>query len=175
MENTTATQFTNDIDPAPARPQFLKVLCILTWIACGLTFVSTVMGMFGPSAEKQQQQIEQMREMNPEMADQMEVAINADSGSQKMISSLLSIIAVVLSAYGAMMMWQLKKTGFYVYLLGELIPYITLFMVGAQAMSAVGAMAGMAASAMMGIVIAIMLVLDLIFIIMYAVNLKHMK
>lgn len=176
MENTNSNQFTNDIAPAPARPTFLKVLCILTWICCGLMFIQSILGMVGNSTEKQQEKIEQMREINPEMADKMESVIAADDGSMRMINALITLVATALSAYGAVMMWQLKKTGFYLYIAGELLPYVGILMGGAQAMAAIGSMAGSGmGAAIAGTAIGIMLLLDIAFIIMYAVNLKYMK
>jgi uncharacterized BrkB/YihY/UPF0761 family membrane protein len=173
MENTTDNQFA--APAAPVRPQFLKVLCILTWICCGFMFISAILGIVGQSPEKQQEKIDQMREINPETADQMEVVLNAESQSEKMISAVINLIGVLLSAYGAIMMWQLKKTGFYIYIIGELVPYAGFAMGGAQAMAAVGAMAGGMGAAIAGIAVGIMLIFDIAFIIMYGVNLKYMK
>lgn len=174
METTTSSQFINDI--APERPQFLKVLCILTWVACGLMFLSSLSGLFmQPSLEEQQNQIEKMRELSPEAADKMEAALSSQSGSERTMNAVLNLVSVLLSAYGAVMMWKLKKAGFYVYILGEVLPYLGFALGGAAAMSAVAGMAGGMGSAILGGAIAFMVILDVVFIVLYALNLKYMK
>lgn len=174
MENTS-TGFTNDIAPQPARPQFLATLCILTWVCVALLLVFSLIGLvMKPSPEKQAEQIEQIRAFNPEAADQMEAAMAEQGSTTQILSQVLNIIALGLSGYGAWMMWNLKKTGFYVYIAGEIIPYAGFMMGGQAAMAAVSSMGG-AASAAMGIAITLMVIFDLAFIIMYAVNLKHMN
>lgn len=177
MEDTINTQFTNDIAPLPARPQFLKVLCILTWICCGLVFISALFGLVGQSTAKQQESIEQIREMDPETADRMEEVINEAQvdGTSKTINTTISFLAVILSAIGAVMMWQLKKTGFYIYVVAELLPYLGFAIGGANAMSAMSSMAGGMGAAIAGVVVGMMVIFDLAFIIMYAVNLKYMN
>ena len=102
---TTNTQTFSAMDPqppvAPQRPQFLTVLCILTWIACGLLLVSTLWGvMFQDSPEEQYENIERMREVNPEMADKMEQAIEVQQESNQTLGILINLVAIGLSAFG---------------------------------------------------------------------------
>ena len=172
METTTNTFTTSDGPVTPARPQFLSVLCILTWIMCGLTLVSTLWGVFfQPTPEEQYENIEKMREANPEMADKMEAAYEAQSNSNQTVGIVLNMIALALSAYGAYMMWQLKRTGFYLYIAGEIIPYLG-FLTGGGSESMLAMMGG---PAMMAVAIGAMLLFDLVFIILYGLNLKHMR
>jgi hypothetical protein len=173
MENTN--QFTNDIAPTPKRPQFLSALCILTWICCGFLLLSALAGLFmQPSPEKQAEQLEQMRQFSPEAAEQMEAAFAEQGGAMQIVSQVLNLIAIGLSAYGAWLMWNLRKKGFYFYIAGEIIPYSGFFLAGKSAMAALSAMGGMG-NAIMGVAIVVMLVFDAAFIIMYGVNLKHMN
>ena len=161
----------------PARPQFLTVLCILTWIACGLIFISTLWKVLMPETpEKQLEQIEKVRQVNPAAADQMEalLAKQQEAGPARTIMmNVLTLVALGLSAFGAYMMWQLKRTGFYVYLAGELLPYLGFLAGGTEELNAAGSMSGMGSS-FAGLVIGVMLLFDAAFIVMYAVNLKHM-
>ena len=167
--------FSNEITQPPTRPQLLTVTCILTWICCALLFASSLIGLVAqPSMEKQQQQIEQLRSFNPEAADKMEEALAEQGGSSQIISQVLNIVCLGLSAFGAWWMWNLKKAGFYFYLAGEIIPYAGLFISGKAALAAVSAL-GSAGNAILGVAIVLMAICDLAFIIMYAVNLKHMK
>lgn len=168
--------FTNSIESSNEKPQFLKVLCILTWTCCGLLFLSTLWGvLFPPSAEKQQEQIEQIRALNPEAADKMEEALLNQNETDKLITNIINIVAIALSFFGALQMWQLKKLGFYFYLTGEILPYIGLAFGGASAMTSAGAMGGSMGKAIVTITIALMIIFDVAFIIMYALNLKHMN
>ena len=156
---------------APVRPQMLSVLCILTWICCGLLLVFTVWGVVAkPSPEEQYEQVEKMREINPEMAEQMEAAFELQDQGNQTVGLALNLVALALAAGGAYMMWQLKRTGFYVYLAGEILPYFGFLTGGSEMM-----LASMGGQAMAAIVIGLMVLFDLIFIILYAVNLKHMR
>lgn len=173
---TPIDSFNAEQAAAPQRPQFLSVLCILTWITCGFVFISTVGNiLFQKSPEEQMEQIEQMRSISPEAADQMEAALDAQNNDGfKAVNTAITLIACGLSAFGAVMMWQLRKKGFFLYIAGELIPYLSFAFGGAKAMSALGAMGGMSGSAVLGITIAVMALFDGIFIAMYAANTKHM-
>lgn len=177
MENITPTpQFSPDLNIPSEKPQFLKVLCILTWCCCGLLFLSSVWGLvFKPSEEKQLEQIEKMRELSPEMGDKMEDVLANQNGTKKLINDILAIVAIALSFYGSLLIWQLKKRGFYFYLAGEILPYFGFLLGGAEAMGAVGAMPGGIGKAIVGVTLTLMVVFDLAFIIMYAVNLKYMN
>ncbi len=171
METTQNYTINNDMPAAPARPQFLTVLCILTWISCGLLLISSVWGVvMKPSAEEQYESIERMREVSPEMADQMEAAFEAQNNSNQTVGLAINLVAIALSAFGAYMMWQLKKQGFYVYLAGEILPYFGFLTGGSEAL-----LSSMGGPGMMTFVIGALLVFDLAFIIMYAANLKHMR
>lgn len=173
MEENLNGGFINDINE-PKRTQLLTVTCILTWICCGFMIVTSLIGLVTNSAEKQAEQIEQIRTMNPEMADNMEAALAGQNGSMQIINQLVSIICLGLSAFGAWWMWNLKKKGFFIYLAGEIIPYLSLLFAGKAAMAALGSLGSMG-PAILGIAVVLMLVCDAAFIIMYAVNLKHMK
>ena len=178
MDTTTTTNdFTSDpFLPEPARPQFLSVLCILTWILSGIMFLSTVYNLLNkPTPEEQQEQIEKVRESAPQAAESMELAYQNMDKPETMVSNLISLVSLVLSSLGAMMMWQLKRKGFFIYLIGELLPYVGLLMVGTAAFEAMATMLKMSAATMLGIAVGVLLLLDGVFIAMYAANLKHMK
>jgi hypothetical protein len=171
MENNI--EFTNDVKPI-GRPQLLSVTCVLTWACCALLLISSLSGLITQSPEKQEQQIEQMRRISPEAADKLEAAMADEGGPKKILTTLLNILAIALCAFGAVQMWNLKQTGFYFYLIGEVLPYIGLLISGTGAMSAVAAMAGGMGGAIIGIAITLMVIFDVVFIVLYAINLKHM-
>jgi hypothetical protein len=175
MENIDNGQFTNDIAPAPKRSNLLTTTCILTWICCTLLLVMTVWGLISNTPENQAERIEQMRQWNPEAADKMEAAMSEQGSVGQIVNNAIGLIAIGLCSLGAYMMWQLKKKGFYLYLAGEILPYIGMIVAGKQAMAAMSVGApGVSGSTMAAVMIVLMLLFDAIFIIMYAVNLKHM-
>jgi len=175
METTINSELLSEIAPLPEKPQFLKVLCILTWICCGLIFISTVFGMLSQSPERAEEQLERLRETSPEMADQMESIIEAEDSGAKTMNNVLTLVALAFSTFGALLMWQLKKIGFYLYIVGELLPYVAMLAAGAKAMSALLALGGGLGGTIATVVLSFMVILDLAFIIMYGVNLKYMN
>ena len=176
MESAIDNQFNNpDVMPKQERPQFLSVLCILTWIACGFIFISTVWGvLFQPGPEEQYEQIEKMREISPEAADKMEIAFAQQSGGSQIMGTILNLVAIALSAFGAYRMWNLFRNGFYIYIAGEVVPYLGFLFTGTEALSAMGSMSGVG-EAMVGIAVGVMVLLDIVFIVMYGANLKYMR
>jgi uncharacterized Tic20 family protein len=173
---TNETTPAYDIMPEPARPQFLTVLCILTWVCCGIMFLSTLYTIFNkPSPEDMAAQVEKMREINEQAAEQMEAAFENQDNTSMMMSNVLGLVAMIVTTLGTIMMWQLKKKGFYVYIAGELIPYLGFLFTGTAAFEAMATMMHMSASAMMGMAIGVMALFDGIFIAMYGANVKHMK
>ena len=93
-----------------------------------------------------------------------QLSIDGGLGGSTIIANLLCIV-------GAIMMMKLKKVGFYLYVVGQLTPIIYVFAVlgGLEAMSVPGLGSAVAA------VTAIVLIVPIAFIVMYALNLKHMK
>ncbi len=175
METVIANQFTNDIAPLPERPQFLKVLCILTWVCSCLMFLQTIVGLaMQPNEEQVMEKIENMQKINPAAADAMLKAHMESSDGQRIFNAVLNLVALALSSFGALWMWRLKKAGFYIYIAGEVLPYFSL-LGGGAALAAMASAFGSMGSTIMGAVVGIMIVFDIAFIIMYAVNLKHMN
>lgn len=172
----TTTDSTTDFMQESKRPDFLSVICILTWVLCGILFIFSVLGILSnPSPEEQYEQIEEIRKHSAVAADRMEEALAEQTTGGKLLNTALSLVALGLSALGAYLMWQLKKRGFFVYLAGELLPYLGFAFGGAKAIGAMGASFKMSENATLGVVIGIMLFFDAVFIVMYALNLKHMK
>lgn len=85
------------------------------------------------------------------------------------IAGIVSLVAALLCLYGVIQMWNLKKMGFYLYLVGEIVPVIvSVVTIGfASLFSFAGGIFALIAGGLG-------LILALAFIIMYALNLKHM-
>lgn len=139
------------------RPAFLKVLCILTWVGSGMGLISGLMSILGPAASYQ----------NVDFGD---ASLNGVMEKMKMIQ-YAGLACTVLCILGSVMMWQLKKAGFFIYLIGELAPIVLSFIILGSLTSTGGAITGGIAAAA-GVIGAIF---PVAFVIMYAANLKHLK
>jgi hypothetical protein len=156
------------------RPQFLKVLCILSFIGCGIMII---MGLFGlknlfMSVEElaADQNMMRLQAMSQESYD---IAVSALQ--YKNINAIFGLLTPALSLVGVIMMWQLKKAGFILYVFAELLPYVLITLTtGIKSITAMGAMMeGM--QSIMYVFMILVVVFDIAFIIMYAMNLKYMK
>jgi hypothetical protein len=116
------------------RPVFLTVLCILTFIGSGLALLFALLGLIAAGA------IDSMMSSFP-------MPTGASAGPLK---SIILLILYGASLYGAILMWQLKRIGFYLYTVAQVIILILGFGV-------------------------LSLIFTAAFIIMYGVNLKYME
>jgi hypothetical protein len=73
---------------------------------------------------------------------------------------LITLVALALCVFGAIQMRQLKKQGYFLYLIGELLPLVAVFL-----FMGIGALKGFGA---------ITLVIPLVFIILYTMQRKHL-
>lgn len=158
-------------------PKNLKTLCILSLIWGGLMILMTLWGIkksYLPSEQdlmQQQQQLQMIQSMNPDGYQAYADAIESQ-GTQNIISLILQIVSVA----GVLLMLKLKKTGFYLYVFGELAPYIVM-----ATMSGMGALTGVAGAlgdtmqAVIWVIVAIVVIIDILFIVLYARHLKFMK
>lgn len=158
-------------------PKNLKTLCILSLIWGGLMILMTFWGIkkaYLPSEQdllQQEQQLQMIQTMNPDGYQAYVDALDSQ-GTQNIISLVLQIVSVT----GVILMLKLKKTGFFLYIFGELAPYLVM-----ATMSGVGALAGVAGAlgetmqAVIWIIFALAIIIDIVFIILYARHLKYMK
>ncbi|MFN3916352.1 MAG: hypothetical protein ACK4K0_01310 [Flavobacteriales bacterium] len=164
------------------RPTFLTVLCILTFIGSGFGIINGVSTMFmGTVTSEITNGIDFKEEFNRELDRQLEQGENSELEDKfarelggKMVGSvgnvfanmkwlgLTTLIVSILCIVGAILMWNLKKNGFFLYtgaqVIGIVMPFILL--------------GGNIFAAMMSFILSIFAIA---FIIMYAVNLKYMK
>lgn len=153
------------------RPVFLTVLCILTFVSCGLAFLSSIFGiLMGGQQQESMRRIQQLQQNQ----DMPELLDNFSSATVKLqewtaISNYLTLGNVLICFAGAMLMWKLKKAGFFIYIFGQIIPFVALYGMYSviQDVPFVGPFMLIAgfASALFAIG----------FIVMYGVNVKHMR
>ena len=114
------------------RPTFLTVLCILTFIGSGLSLLFGLIGLVAAGA------LESVSAYLP---------VGVDSG---LFKSIILIILMAGSLYGAIQMWKLKKLGFYIYAAANVVLLILGFSIWS-------------------------LIFTALFIVLYGLNLKHLE
>lgn len=144
---------------AKKRPVFLTVLCILSFVAAGITIIGGIMGYLamaavGGMADAVGANMEAMEGM--EAMPGMEDAMNVMAHAKTLL--IVAIAVTLLALAGVIMMWKLKKNGFYIYTAAQVIGIVTPIII-----------AGMASFSVVGVII------SLAFIVMYGLNLKHMS
>jgi len=122
------------------RPRLLTVLCILSFISLGMSFVSVVASLFfGPSSatEIEQQRIDLLELSETMRSTGLSDAVEAFEQIQRMnealnyhfyAASAVSIALVILGFYGVLNMWKGNKIGFHVYIIYNLAAIGNLYL-----------------------------------------------
>lgn len=152
-----------NIEPPVSKkiPDMLNVLTILSFIGCALGLFFSVYGYF--TACKSADQMGKMDNADNPMAGMMS-SIAESSIKQcelKLPILIIGLLGLIVCFIGVLQMRKLKKPGFFLYLIGELAPPIAnIVLVG------VG---------VMGWILAGLMIFPIVFVILYATQLKHMK
>lgn len=156
-------------EPGRVRNTFLTVLCILTFIGSGWGLYKAVTGYFTADTtaavvtETRSKVEEQMdgKEQPAFVKGIMSSTFSSLSADNIRTNSLISLLSCALTLAGAIMMWNLRKPGFYLYIAGTVISIVAPIMMFGGGL--VGLMSG-GFTAVVGIA----------FIVMYGVNTKYM-
>jgi len=161
MEQTTQT---HEGGAAPQRPVFLTVLCILSFIAAGLAIFGyigafAVIGMASAAASAVGDGLSAAASegMGSEASAAFSSAMAAATPSVGLVWAyiIVGFATTLASLFGVIKMWKLQKQGFFIY-------------TGAAVVSLV-----------MGIIYSgfgvVSLLFAVLFIVLYGLNLKHMK
>lgn len=146
------------------RPVFLQVLCILTFIGAGLGILGAVINIFTIG-----QMEETMTSMNDIMGDFDDSFSNMYRWQK--ISYVLNLVGSLMCLAGALIMWRLRKYGYYIYVFGQVLPLVGAFMT-------FNSLTGIGSGLFGGFGVIMMVftaVFPIAFIIMYGLNLKHMR
>ena len=149
----------------PKIPSGINVLTILTFIWCAYECYSAIKNFFG--GEKALQQLEEAQtklESAPAWAKKMagpEVMEVVRKGLENKVPILIiGLLATGLCVYGAMEMRKLKKQGYIFWLIGEILPWISmLIFIGPVIFSTF---------------IGYFIIFPILFIILYTVQRKHL-
>ena len=149
------------------RPVFLKVLCILTFVGSGLGIIGALIGLMTAGMTEESMRLSQSLMSDSPFNDLLSVNFEEMMRWQK-YSQLASLGGSLLCLTGALMMWRLKKIGYFLYIPGWIIP------LAVSAMATKYIMTGWLASfGVAGIVLNV--IIAAAFIVMYGLNVKHMK
>jgi hypothetical protein len=154
-------------DTGGKAPAGINVLTILTFIGCGLQLIFTFLTRFFMNmAVKVMDNPDLVERMTTKEKDNMIQAKEAIRLYDQYYIPLIiiSLVGIALCFVGAMQMRKLKKQGFYIYVVGEFAPIIA---------SAV--LMGIAVQMNSPVSAAFSLVIPVLFTILYAMQLKHMK
>ena len=154
MEQTTQP---NTGGETAARPMFLTVLCILSFIAAGFAAIGyiaviTLMGAVTAGASALEGMSGEAGEAGAAISSAMS---SGPSAGLTWAYIVVGFLTMLVSLFGVIKMWKLQKIGFYLY-------------VGASA-----------ASMIMGIIYSgfgvMGVIFPILFIVLYGLNLKHLK
>ena len=147
-----------------SRSLFLSVICIITFVFSGLGLLGSIWGLAPSTIDSV---LEAMREMQNKELDFVKFN-ESEYLKWTFYSNVAGVIGGILCLFGAFAMWRLKKTGFYIYIIG----YLVTIVIGGLALSSVslGGQSGMG-QAMFILNFLVMIV----FFTMYGKNVKHMK
>lgn len=147
------------------RPVFLTVLCILTFVGSGFGLLGAVVNIFTfkTLGSRTLSNLSNLPNSTP----------FGDVDFEEMVkysqySNMMNILACILCIVGAILMFRLKKSGFYFYLVGAIIATAGAYI------ATQGFNTGMFAS--VGVASFIFaLIINAAFVVMYGTNLKHLK
>lgn len=152
------------------RGKTLPVLCILSWVSLGFAALSLLFSVFnGPKTEEEltEEKINLLSTVNEDTSDQIKVMYEQMINSSQLVNdhhwtlSLVNLGSLLLGFGAVFLMWKLKKNGFYLYLVYSIIPFVVSSLV----------MSGL----FLGIVLFFTGIFALLFVILYAVQLKRMS
>lgn len=145
-------------------PGMINVLTILTFIGSGVGLISAFWTFAKARASYEaltSANLDNLPDWVKRMSggDPVEAARRALDNRVPIL--ILTLVGCGLCIYGAMEMRKLKKTGFTIYIIGELLPVITAIIFFGNAATGIAAMFGYC--------------IYVIFIILYATQLKYLK
>jgi hypothetical protein len=147
-------------------PTTINVLTILTIIWNGLGFILAVWGYFGAQANydrtvKAQDALANAPDWARRLAGPHPVETARAMLDNRISVLIIGLLACFLCLFGAVQMRKLKKTGFSIYVLGDVVGYVTGIFIGFDVF--------------LTFTYLFFIVITLLFVILYATQLKYMK
>lgn len=167
--NQTTPMQSNDLFEPQRKglPGTLNVLTILTFIGCGFAYLTGIYSFYDSSNyDKKMAEFEKAQEQagDNEMVNEMlqsAIDIFQKTYDYRYIIFISTILFTTLCLIGALQMRKLKKSGFTLYTIGELVPLvISAVLLGFSLMG--------------GIMLIITAIIAVVFVILYASQRKYM-
>lgn len=163
-----ANDFLTPVGEKPKIPSGINVLTILTFIGCAIgllgavyNFATAKSGLDKMEAAINSPDYESMPAMAKKFLNPEALEIARKTYENRIPLNAISIICIGLCFYGALQMRQLKKQGYYLYLAGEILPFIPyVIFVGFGALTGIGGL--------------ITLAFTLLFVILYTTQSKYL-
>ncbi len=160
-----------DTNTTGTRPTLLTVLCILSFVFGGIGLISGLMGLTkDPQADLDQARAQMEEAMAqtggdaPAFVTNMlndSIAMLEKQAANHMAITIVGLLCTILSLYGVWKMWNLQKQGFTFYVIATIISLLsTFYFLGFSTTVLFGA-------GLVGVI-------SLVFILLYASQLKHM-
>lgn len=156
------------------RPTFLSVLCILSFVWMGISALGPLFGLVtGPQSEDQMlegkaalyQTATQMKEQHMDGFARVmrQLGDMAESlNDHHYLVQLVTLIVLAIGVFGVIQMWKLKKIGFHMYIIYSLVASSQVyFFVKPELVPT--------------FLIVFNLIISGIFVLLYALNVKHLK
>ncbi len=151
---------TNNGGETAKRPVFLTVLCILSFIAAGFAILGyiAVIGLMGAASAVSSGMEGMSSEMSAEMNEAMSSAMAATPGvGLTWAYIIVGFLTTIVSLLGVIKMWKMNKSGFMLYVGATVVALIMGIVYSGFGASIVG------------------IVISAAFIVMYGLNMKHLK
>jgi hypothetical protein len=156
----------NWLEEPKKLPSMLNVLTILTLIWNPISILLSIYAFF--TAQSNYDKMVQVQDKIDQMPDFFKSMMGSDpvGAARKALDNrvpvlLLGLAGAILCLFGAIQMRKLKKTGFSIYVIGDIVPFVSMIFVGTGAISGVSAILGIG--------------LTVLFLILYGTQLKYMK
>lgn len=157
----------------PGRSRFLTILCILTFVGSGYNIVNGLISylnaeqLSGIMAEKKGEILQDAnRKSSPETENFVKSilrdAFHMTTPENIRKTAISNAVSSLFCLLGALLMWRLRRTGFYLYILGTLAGILLPFYFFGQ-------------NFITQLTAAFIAFIGLMFVIFYAMNLKSMK
>lgn len=166
MNTETSNDFlSEDVTAKPKLPSGLNVLTILTFVGCAIELYNVVsnflQGRKGiEELEKAQEKLADAPAWAQKMAGPEIMEMAKKAYENRLPLFIIGLIAVGLCLYGAIEMRKLKKQGYYMWLIGEILPWAcTVIFIGGVFFKTW---------------IAFMMIIPVIFILLYTLQRKYL-
>lgn len=125
-------------------PSGLNILTILSFIGCAIQFLGSIWGFYSARTNYEQKD-KMMEQLNSEKAPGWAKSLMPDeetlikSFENRLPILILGMVSVFLCFYGLLQMRKLKKQGYLLYVIGEILPFISMVLfIGTLSVTSLG-------------------------------------